>query len=223
MRSAEALRAVGLEYARLGIVDRAHEYLNKALTVAPRDAATYDALARLWRDSGFPHLGLGDAHRAHYFAPASPVVHNTLGTLLQALGKRADARRSYERALQLDPGAAYALNNICYGWMLDGEASRAIAACEQALKLEPTLAAARNNLGLAFAASGDVTAARAAFSQAANPAVAHYNTGIVQLARRRYAEALESFRAAATAQPALRGTQARIRQVEQLSRPGANE
>jgi tetratricopeptide (TPR) repeat protein len=87
-----AFRAVAEEYRRLGVFDRAHHYLNKALLLDSRDAATHDALARLWRDSGMPHLGLSDAHRAVYYAPSSPIAHNTLGTVLQALGRRELAR-----------------------------------------------------------------------------------------------------------------------------------
>ena len=56
-----------------------------------------------WRASG----ATGDSriwrcptrHRAVYYAPDSPVVHNTLGTVLQALGRRAEARAQYEKAL----------------------------------------------------------------------------------------------------------------------------
>ena len=79
------MRAVAAEYRRLNIVDRAHAYLSSALVADPTDPATYDALARLWRDAGAPQLGLADAHRAVYFAPDSPEARNTLGTVLQAM------------------------------------------------------------------------------------------------------------------------------------------
>ena len=112
--------------------------LSRAIALDHTDAANYDALARLWRDSGFPQLGLVDAYRAVYYAPHSAVARNTLGTILQALGNRALAHDEYVRALEIDPSAAYALNNLCYGYTLEGETSKAIAACEQALKLSRT-------------------------------------------------------------------------------------
>ena len=60
------LRAAAEEYRRVGVFDRAFELLTKALAIDRRDAATHDAIARLWRDSGLPHLGLGDAqHGLH--------------------------------------------------------------------------------------------------------------------------------------------------------------
>jgi TolB-like protein len=70
-RTPASYRLVAAEYWRVGVFDRSHEYLTAALAMAPQDAATFDALARLWRDAGFPQLGLADAHRAVYFAPES--------------------------------------------------------------------------------------------------------------------------------------------------------
>src|SRR5688572_5291659 len=179
----ETYRVVAREYSRLHIVDRAHDYLNKALALDRRDSATYDTLARVWRDSGAPNLALGDAHRAVYFAPASPVARNTLGTILQAMGLKQGAREQYEHALRLDSTASYALNNLCYGWILDGDAPKAARACEQALSLTPDLVAARNNLGILHAAGGDFESARSAFERSGNQAAVSYNLGIMHLAR----------------------------------------
>ena len=68
--SPAAYRAVAAEYRRLNVFDRAHSYLSRAIALDHTDAANYDALARLWRDSGFPQLGLVDAYRAVYLRPA---------------------------------------------------------------------------------------------------------------------------------------------------------
>ena len=216
-------RAVAQEYWRLHVFDRAHQYLNKALLLDPRDAATHDALARLWRDSGFPHLGLGDAHRAVYFAPASPIAHNTLGTLLQALGRRDLARAEYQRAFELDATAAYALNNLCYGWVLEGNGPKAIDACTHALRLQPDLAAAHNNLALAHAVGGDLQAAREAFAAGGDRAQALYNAGVVDLAQGRYNSAAKSFAAANVERPALEMAAVRERQALARTTTSGNE
>lgn len=219
-RTPDSYRAVAREYWRLGIFDKAHQYLNGALTMGPQDAATLDALARLWRDAGFPQLGLADAHRAVYFAPQSAVAHNTLGTVLQALGQRVPAREAYERAARLDPSAAYAFNNLCYAWVLTGEGVRARTACERALQLQPDLAAARNNLALAHAVTGNLPAARATFAASGDEAGALYNTGMVHLARREFSNAVDAFAAAHASKPALALAAARERQAaEQRDRP----
>ncbi|MEQ1897746.1 MAG: tetratricopeptide repeat protein [Vicinamibacterales bacterium] len=219
-RSPAAYRRVAAAYAGHGVFDRAHEYLGTALRIDRTDAATYDALARLWRDARLPHLALGDAYRAVYFAPQWAVAHNTLGTVLQALGHRAQARGHYERALEIDPAAAYALNNLCYASILDGQQRQAMAACEQALSLEPDLRAARNNLALAQAATGDLVSARRSFEAAADAAGAAYNVGIVNMARRDFTSAVASFDAAQLLRPAFPRAAARARQARGQSASG---
>jgi tetratricopeptide (TPR) repeat protein len=211
--SPETYRRVAAEYARVGIFDKAHEYLTNALRFDDRDSATYEARARLWRDGHLPQAALGDAHRAVYFAPDWAVAHNTLGTVLQALGRRMEARREYEQALRLDPKAAYALNHICYGWILDGRIAQARDACTRALAIDPDLHAARNNLGLAQAIGGDPKGARQSFEAAADPAGALYNVGIVELAQRQYRSAVESFQAAQELRPSFPLAVARERQA----------
>lgn len=213
-------RLVANEYRRLGIFDHAHDYLKKALAFDAKDAATHDTLARLWRDWGMPHLGLGYAYRAVYFAPSSAAAHNTLGTVLQALAQDDAARARYEVALRYDPTAAYALNNLCYSWVLEARGRKAVAACLAALLLRPDFVAAQNNLGLAFAVSGQVEAAAAAFDKAGDVASARYNEGIVLLATRHYAEALAAFEAAHRARPDLRLAAVRVRQARSLLQPG---
>ncbi|HEX5109961.1 MAG TPA: hypothetical protein VFV95_16025 [Vicinamibacterales bacterium] len=212
--SPASYRAVAAEYRRLNVFDRAHQYLARAVALDHTDAANYDALARLWRDSGFPQLGLAEAYRAVYYAPRSAVARNTLGTVLQALGQRSLAHDEYVKALEIDPSAAYALNNLCYGYTLEGETSKAIAACEQALKLQPDLTAARNNLGLAHAAAGDGAAARAAFASAGDRATALYNTGIVHLAQRQFGNAVAAFQAAHALRPEMKNALARVNQAK---------
>jgi tetratricopeptide (TPR) repeat protein len=146
MPTAAAHRQVAGEYVRLRLLDVAYDHYRRATVLDREDGAAYDGLARIWRDWGLAHLGLGDAQRAVYFAPWSAEAHNTLGTLLQALGQRTKARAAYERAQALDPGAAYAANNLCYLAFVDGRTSRAIELCQRAAALDPSLAAARRNL-----------------------------------------------------------------------------
>jgi tetratricopeptide (TPR) repeat protein len=140
-------------------------------------------------------------------------VHNTLGTIFQALGRRALARSEYERALQLDPATAYALNNLCYGWVLEGRVARAVAACEHAIRIEPGLTAARNNLGLAHAVAGDGAAASVSFGQTGDRATERYNTGIVRLAARDFKGAVAAFESAHAARPSLAAAAARAEQA----------
>jgi len=123
---------VARAYRTIGIFDNAYDYLARSLTLHGSDPAVHDALARLWRDWGNPGAGLSHAYQAVNLAPEWPVAQNTLGTLLFTLGHRADARTRFETAVRLDPGAAYALDNLCTLHMAEGRTREAITVCRQA-------------------------------------------------------------------------------------------
>ena len=133
--SSEQFLEVAASYVRRGVLDRAHDYLTRSLTMNGPNVAIYDALARLWRDWGQPGEGLPHAYRAVHLEPRSAVAHNTLGTLLHRLGKPADARVSFVRALELDATAWYALANICHIDMAAGATRAAIDECQRAAAL----------------------------------------------------------------------------------------
>jgi len=215
-------------YVRAGILDKAYEYFATAARLDPNDGAAWDGLARIWRDWGFSHLGLGDAYRAVWASPRSPAVHNTLGTILQFLGRGRDARAQFDQALVFDPAAAYAQNNLCYSWLMEANADAASIACGRALALDPGMTPARNNLALAKAVAGDLAGAADTFGAVSGEAAAQYNLGIVYLAQRRYAAAADAFDRAALLQPALILARGRARQARQfaadaLGSGGANE
>jgi Flp pilus assembly protein TadD len=111
--SAARHRAVAKEYRRLHIDDAAFDHLTAATRLDPADAAAYDELARIWRDWGFPHMGLADSARAVYHAPDSAAARNTRGTLLAAIGDVDAARREFQQALSLDSNASFAAANLC--------------------------------------------------------------------------------------------------------------
>lgn len=180
--SAAIHRSIAERYRERGVLDAAYSHFTSALALDPHDAESYEGLARVWRDWGLPQLGLADAYRATFYAPRSAPAYNTYGTLMQALGRNADARRAYEEASRLDPDAAYPLNNLCYLSFLEGRIDAAVDGCRKALRLDPSLAAARNNLALAFAASGRLDLARAQFLDAGDRATGLYNAGIMYMA-----------------------------------------
>ena len=207
-------RRVASEYRRLGILDVAYSHLTQAVRLDPDGAAAHDALARIWRDWGFPHLGFADARKAVTLAPTSAAAANTLATLYSAAGQLRDARDWYERALTLDPGASYALNNFCYTAIVLAE-SGAVHACTRAAAAQPGSKTAHNNLALAYAAQGDLASARVEFERGGE-AAGRYNMGIVHMAQRRYKRAAEAFEAALQADPSLTLAAARVRQSRTL-------
>jgi Flp pilus assembly protein TadD len=205
-------------YIREGIPDKAHEHLASVARSNPRESAAWDALGRIWRDSGFSRFGLGDAYRAVAFAPLSPSAHNTLGTILQNLGEGKRARQAFSTALELDPTASYAQNNICYSWLMEGEVAAAAVACQHALALDPALLPARNNLALARADGGDLAGAEALFATTGGEAIAQYNIGVFLLSQGRYEAAAAAFDKAILLQPELTKAAAHARQARRQAR-----
>lgn len=201
--SAAAHRRAAQEYIRVRVLDAAFDHYKAALRIDPRDGASYDGLARIWRDWRLPALALGDARRAVYHAARSAEAHNTLGTVLQALGQRAEAKKAYRRSLELNPVAAYALNNLGYMALLDGD-NAAVEHFQRAIAADGNLVAARHNLALAYAASGRLDLARRELRQADAPAAADYNFGIINLSQRDEPAALAAFEAACDARAGIK-------------------
>jgi tetratricopeptide (TPR) repeat protein len=206
-------------YRRAGVTSEAHRYYSQAVALDHRNAAAYDGLARVWRDWGSPSLGLADAFRAVYYAPASAEAHNTLGTLLHAVGRASEAARMFERATALEPAAAWAWTNRCYMSFHLSFFSTAIEQCLRALVIDPGLSAARNNLALTFAASGDLHASGREFA-VDGEAARQFNMGIVHSARREYARAAVFFAAAHALRPSWRLAADRAAQARRLSHSG---
>jgi Flp pilus assembly protein TadD len=215
--TAERHLRVGWGYYGSGVLDTALEHFAAAARLEPGDGRAYEGMARVWRDWGAPHLGLGDAHRAVHYMPASPEARNTLGTILFSLGHVNEARREFEEALRLDSGAAYALDNLCYAAVSEGRAKDAVEACRRAVETGPARTGARNNLALAHAIGGELDAAARELSASGDPARAQYNLGVLLLAARRYPEAAAAFAAAARLNPMLPFVAERARQANLLA------
>jgi Flp pilus assembly protein TadD len=216
--TADAYLAAGKLYRQRGVLDAAYRHYNAALKLQPDSAEAYEGLARVWRDWRLPELAVGDAARARFYAPDSPEIENTFGTIMQALGRNGDARRAYERAKRLDARATYALNNLCYLAFLEGRMEAAVDLCRAAVKLDPGLKTAHHNLALAYAASGEMALANAAFADASDAAEASFNLGIVYMAGRNYRDAAAAFDAASRARPTLNIARERASEARSLAR-----
>ncbi|MGH9370649.1 MAG: tetratricopeptide repeat protein [Vicinamibacterales bacterium] len=216
-------RLVAEEYMRVGVLDAAHNHFRKALALNRRDAAAHDGLARIWRAWGLPGLGLGDAQRAVYFMPQSAAAHNTLGTILQALGSWKDARQAYSHALSLATEAPYALNNLCYLTLLEKRTEHALPLCLRAVHADPASVAARHNLALAYAAQGRMDLAERELARASPPTTAAYNLGIINLAQREPGKALVAFDRACRTEPRIAAACTRAEYLRGRRRGGAGQ
>jgi len=218
--NAEHHRMVAAAYRKVGVTDYAHRHYQRALRLDPCDGAAYEGLAQIWRDWAMPEVALGDAHRAVHCRPDSASAHNTLGTVFQTLGQTKNARWAFERALELDGHAAFALNNLCFLSLQEQNGRAAQLMCERALVQDPTMTAARTNLALAYVMQGDIAGAEARLLENRDSAAGRFNVGMLRMSMGRYAEAVEAFDAVVAERPSSRearqrAAQARARTVAQ--------
>ena len=160
-------------------------------------------------DPGFV-TGVRDAMAAVERDPASGAAIGALGRLYQAHRYIDQARGCYERAAELDPGAAewpYYLGFLAAGRGANGEAVRHF---ERVLELRPSYWAARVRLGNALLAAGDLDGAERAFraARSAAPGAPWGELGLGKTARRRgrFEAAAEHLRSALEVDPRHRET-----------------
>ena len=102
---------------------------------------------------------IGEWEAALKADPANPVYRNLYGLALQAVGRPADARTQFQRALQLKPGYADAHSNLAYNFWTAGEEGSAIPEFDRALKLRPSDPGLHLARGLLAASSGKLNEA----------------------------------------------------------------
>jgi Flp pilus assembly protein TadD len=201
--SARSHRLLAEAYRQAGVTDYEYKHWRLALVREPCDSTALEGLARLWRDWGSPELALSDAHRAVYCRPQSSSAYNTLGTILAALGQRNSAKDAFEFSLRLDAHAGYALNNLCYLALQDGDGPGAQQSCSRALALDPTMVAAQTNLALAYALQGEIPKAEARLLDHADTATGFYNVGVLRMSISQFSGAAAAFDMATSTRPSL--------------------
>ena len=145
-------------------------------------------------------------------------VLNALGIAYAQRGRPADAMRTFERALKLDPDSALAHQNVGLLHLRADDLTDAEAAFRRALVSDPTLAGAHTGLGVVLAQRRQLPAALDAWREAVrlDPREfnALYNLTMELFASGQIAEARQyGERFVATAPPALFGDDiARVRQ-----------
>jgi tetratricopeptide (TPR) repeat protein len=147
-------------YRVKGRVEEAREEYYRAIALNPRRLDPHNALAALaaqegrWEEAVEHYLDLLEA------APDFVEVRRNLGQAYLALGRREEARREWETAVHLAPGAAMPLTDLCL-WHLDAEQPVvAEGYCRRAVSSRPDLAESRYAFGLTLRAQRKFTAAR---------------------------------------------------------------
>src|SRR3989449_5947459 len=137
--------------------------------------------------------------------PRSSIGQLSLGLALARQGKLVEAVEHYQTGLRLEPGCAWAPNNVGEKVAEQGMQSEAIAHYEQALKNKPDHADAHSNMGAALVGQGKLAEAIEHYQQAlrAKPdhADAHTNLGEALAQQGKLDEAIEHYRQALEIRP----------------------
>lgn len=156
--------SLGRLYFDASEFERAAEHLQAALQQYPDDPEVMKMLAHALRDRD-PSAALRHAKRAIEICPGDASNHVALGSVQQALGHLDQAEIAYNKALQIDPVNADALNNlgtICKG---RDENSRALGFFRAAIESRDSFADAHYNLGTVLQEIGDTTRAIGSFER----------------------------------------------------------
>lgn len=99
---------LGTAHAERGDLVSAEDAFRLALERNPDHADSLAALCKVRLDLAHAAEALAPCERAAALRPESPLFHQQLGLVLEALGDRERARDHFERALALEPGAPVA-------------------------------------------------------------------------------------------------------------------
>ena len=99
-------------------------------------------------------------------APDSAVISNKLGIAFHQLQDLGAARRSYQRAVKMQPSYSEAVNNLGTIFYAQKDYRRAIKLYKSALRINPQSASIYSNLGTAYFARKDYRRASEAYQKA---------------------------------------------------------
>ena len=127
----DGYQQLGTAYQTLGDNERARDSYQRAIAVN-RNPAAYSNLATLEYSAGRFSAAATAYEYAIKFLPNRPLTHRNLGDAYTKLGRTADARREYERAIELteqmlavNPGDAANMSRLA---VYEGKLGRAAAA-----------------------------------------------------------------------------------------------
>jgi TolB-like protein len=206
-------RQLGRQPTRAGLL-RAVEEFEKAIAIDRNFAAAYAGIADAWvwlEDYGgirsseaFPRAEQA-ARRALELDPESAEAHAAIAFVLDRHHRKADARDSFERTLQLNPNYVNAYN--LYGDTLRdlGDYPRMIEVHRKAVELDPLSYFMKTRLASKLLATGQVEEAEriieSVFDEFPDNDFAHEEMGNLERNGGRLAEAVRHFRIVHFARP----------------------
>ncbi|WP_246007558.1 tetratricopeptide repeat protein [Halomonas nitroreducens] len=203
---ADPLYRVGVIHHGRGNTDLAEKAYRWALDVDSRHAGAGTAMGVLMlerRDFEQAELYLTPI-AARSGAPWQ--ADNALGVIADIRGQHEQARRHYEKALQVNPRIPRVLNNLGYSYYLVGDLDAARLQLRQAVNVNPRYELAWRNLGLVYARQGDYETAIEAVARHGDRAEAYNDIGYISMLEGRFDQAMGFFEEAMRLSPAYYAT-----------------
>jgi tetratricopeptide (TPR) repeat protein len=101
-------------YNAIGDAFEMEKALKRTVEVDPQSLQAYAMLGKMYYQQGRLDLARRELETYVNRAPNSVPANTMLGTILQLQGKNSDAKARYNKALQIDPRAAVAANNLAW-------------------------------------------------------------------------------------------------------------
>lgn len=178
-----ALMLAARTYSMTGDPATAEQLLRRLIQVHPSYVPGYAALGQLYMRQRRLDAAIAefDAMAAREPKPVAPLT--LIAVILQAQGKPSEARARYERALQIDPGAPVAANNLA--WMLaesGNSLDRALQLAQAAARALPDAPEVNDTLGFVYYKRNllpqAIQAFRASIAKDESNAEYHYHLGL---------------------------------------------
>lgn len=149
------LMGLAMDNARVyGNYEEAIRLFTQAVQLDPNNGVIYHnrgmAYIRLerWREA------ITDFSRAIALSP-HPSCYEQRGLAYYQIGDRDSAFNDWQQALRMDPRRTFAMVNLAWLAIEEGQFRRAIELCSHAILIEPTLAKAYENRARAYLELGD--------------------------------------------------------------------
>src|SRR5689334_12862630 len=147
MTTASEILQAALAHHRAGRLADAAQLYERVLAADPRNAAVLHLLGVAVFQSGQVDKAIEIVSTAIRYDGGRADYHASLGDMLRAAGRGAEAKACLQRAISLDPNSPLAYYSLALAHHAQGELEDAVARCCQAVAIKPDFAAAHNDLG----------------------------------------------------------------------------
>lgn len=153
----------------LGRLDEAYDEAKAALKINANSPEVYNNLGLIYLDRGQLELAQFTYQKALYTldgADQNALLHCNLGIVYVRQAKRAEAKTSFEKALELDPDLVPAMVYLSDYYLQNRNYGDTVGLLEKARTLRPDDPAIRMNLGVGYRGTGRYEEAKKEFEKA---------------------------------------------------------